>query len=93
MRQLFKAEVRLPRKARIVTQGYRPTLSFSGEKVLSNFDEIEPNPLRPSDVGRATIRTWWDRSGKSPILPGAKFEVLEAERCVGDGVVVAMLPG
>jgi hypothetical protein len=91
MRQLFEAELLLPEKARDVVAGYRPTLVVQGHQMFCNFDSVQPNPLRPTDIGKVVLRVLWEGSGKSPLGPGVKFDLLEGERCVGNGVVTKLL--
>jgi hypothetical protein len=91
MRQIFETELLLPQKTRDVFAGYRPTLLVQGQKLLCNFDSVEPNPLRPTDIGKVVLRVLWEGSGKSPLSPGVKFDLLEGEHCVGSGVVTKSL--
>jgi hypothetical protein len=91
MRQRFEAELQLPEKTRDVVEGYRPTLLVQGKKMFCNFDAVQPKPLRPTDIGKVVLRVLWDGSGRSPIRPGIKFDLLEGERCVGTGVVTKLL--
>lgn len=92
MRRMAEAEIALSGKSRPVVAGYRPTLQLSQVKLLCNFDSVAPTPLRPTDIGRVVLRVWWDTPNQTfPLSPGAKFELLEGDKCVGSGVVIRLL--
>jgi hypothetical protein len=43
-----------------ITEGYRPTLVIGGQKVLSNFEAVEPASLSSDVAGEAEIVVGWD---------------------------------
>jgi GTPase len=87
----FLAQITLYDRPQAITAGFRPTLSFTGKKALCNIESVQPSPLAPGASGKALFTLVWDWPEACPVQIGTSFDMLEAERKAGNGIVTDIL--